>query len=449
MSRRSNLFGVGIVSASLPAWADYTALPVGNFIEFTTNTPNDVGMQRATFSNWTGGEFIPDYGVRGGVAYWGGGEHNPWPDSVVGGNGQQGVYVLDCDTRTFARKCYPQTNHTGASFSGVPTPVDAWGCYSDDGSPQSKHSYGCVSYMPASWGGGASGSLVTIAKSGGLVDTAGNAGYSATHRFDLSKATHTAAAPAITKLTGASLYDFGGAPNARINEAVVSCIDLVREGWWATVHQGTLSGWGTRMVFTSKAGVISAPVGPSFDKDYGSLHHFADDDIIVRLTDDVRANGVVPNWQVWVWQANTAGAWQQATVNRQTITDLNAQGVLAYVPLGEMQPRWSSILGAFVWLDSQYPYNGQPSTTIRVWKMTPPVAGQRVSGTWQITYELVTAKTGTGGTNFFNQLNGDTNGDAASMNGTYGRFVECPSLRAFVWTRDINKYGQLIRLQGM
>jgi hypothetical protein len=35
------------------------------------------------------------------------------------------------------------------------------------------------------------------------------------------------------------------------------------------------------------------------------------------------------------------------------------------------------------------------------------------------------------------------------MNGTFGRFVECPSLRAFVWTRTVNKVGQLIRLQGM
>jgi hypothetical protein len=35
------------------------------------------------------------------------------------------------------------------------------------------------------------------------------------------------------------------------------------------------------------------------------------------------------------------------------------------------------------------------------------------------------------------------------VNDTYGRFIECPSLRAFVWTRDVDKPGQLVRLQGM
>jgi hypothetical protein len=459
MSRRSNLFGVGIVSASLPAWADYTALPAGNFIEFTTNTPGDVGMVEGTLTNWCGGDFVPDYGVRGGACYVGGGEHNNWTDSSVGGNGQQGVYVLDCDARVYVRKCYPSTAHIGVSGSGFASasPTDAWGGYTDDGSPQSKHTWNMVSYMPAAWGGGSSGSLMSVAKSGGLLQSNAEAGLSATWRFDLSKASHSAGNPSIHRLTGSSLYDYGGAggAGATINDGM-ACIDMTREGWWSTPRTGT--GWGDKMVFTSKTGVISSPVGVNHGSSWSALHHLADDDILVRITDTNYGAAEPTTWGVYVWQANTSNAWVAAPVYRQVITDTMGwgarPGMLAYPTVGEMHPRWSSILGCFVGIDIFYPYGTNAvdgkTTTIRVWKFTPPPAGQRFTGTWQITWELVTAKTGTEATNFMTHVNGGAAGsDDAAVNGVFGRLVECPSLRAFVWTRDVSKKGQLIRLQGM
>jgi hypothetical protein len=434
MSRRSNLFGVGIVSASLPAWADYTALPVGNFIEFTTNVPWDIGMQPAVLQNWSCGEFVPDYGVRGGVGYVGGGEHTAWTDSSLTGPGQQGAYVLDCDARVYVRKCYPQANHAGTFTDGAGSPVDDWAAYEDDGSPQSKHTWNMVSYMPAAWGGGASGSLMSVGKSGGLIDVPNgsgfytNAGYSATWRFDLSKATHSVGNPSIHKLTGTSLYDYGGPAGvgATINDGI-ACIDLTREGWWSVPREGT--GWGTRMVFTSKTGVISAPVGVAHNTSWAAMHHFADDDILVKITDLNLGAAAPTEWGIYVWQANTSNAWQSVLVNRQTITDTMGwgarAGMLAYPPVGEMQPRWSSILGCFVGLDCFYPYGTNAvdgkTTTIRVWKFTPPPAGQRFSGTWQITWELVTAKSGTEATNFMTHVNGGAAGsDDGAFNGTWG-----------------------------
>jgi hypothetical protein len=463
MSRRSNLFGVGIVSASLPSWADYTALPVGNFIEFTTNTPADAGMQFETIANWCGGAFIPDFGVRGGVGYLGGGLHNPWTDSVAGGTGQQGVYVLDIDARQYVRRCYPQANHTGVGLvtdtdiDGSPT--DIWGAYADDGSPQSKHTYNCINYMPAAWGGGASGSLMSLSKSGGVRQEFDppnqTAGFSATWRYDLSKLSHTGGDPSIFRLTGDSTYDFGSGAPATINDSPFGCIDMTREGWWSTHRNG--SGFGSKMVFTSKAGVISAPQGQPFGTGgvggswyWSKLHHFADDDIIVRLTDDYPTAGA-PLWQVFVWQAGTSANWQPVTLTRQVITDTNpswsAPNNLAYREIGTQNPVWSTILGAFVWLDPGYPIGSQPTTTIRVWKLTPPPAGQRVSGTWTATWELVSAKSGSASTNQMNLINGG--GDDGTWNDAYGRFVECPSLSAFVWTRDTGQKGQLIRPQGM
>jgi hypothetical protein len=477
MSRRSNLFGVGIVSASLPAWADYTALPNGQFIEFTTNTPNDLGMYSSVLSNWTGGTFVPDYGTRGGVVYHGGGEHGTWTDGRTdGGSAAGGVYVLDCDTRQYVRRCFPLSNNIGNNQNPVVggggssggTPTDDWGAYLSDGSPQSKHTYNSMSYMPAAWGGGSSGSLVRVAHTGGQSMSRFIAngyqfeeiGYSATWRFDLSKANHTAADPSIYKLTGSSYYNYGGVTYpANVNDSSLACIDTTRQGWWSTHRNNVQNGHGGRMAFTSKTGVITGPVGQQHTFSNATLHHFADDDIVISIYDLNYAANEPTNWGVAVWQANTSNAWVQATVNRQVITDVfptgGRIGMLAYPSIGELQPQWSTILGCFVALDIFYPYGAGGSasagitTTCRVWKITPPAAGQRFSGTWQITWELVTAKAGTESTNFMNHRNGDATGDYGAMNGTFGRFVECPSLRAFVWTRTVNKVGQLIRLQGM
>jgi hypothetical protein len=476
MSRRSNLFGVGIVSASLPAWADYTALPAGNFIEFTTNTPESAGvlMKASVLANWCGGAFVPDYGVRGAVVYWGGGEHNATVDSRTDGSqGASGAYVLDCDTRTYSRKCYQLDNNT--SNRGDPATgtwggswTDDYGAYAD-GSPQARHTYGCLSYMPAAWGGGPSGSLMRVGQSGGesatRFDAAGGVasahGYSATWRFDLSKGRHSIADPSIYKITGSQTYDLGNGTPAGVNESAYTCIDHTREGWWWTSRAGNGGG---KMAFTSKTGVISAPQGPAFSTDYMSLHHFADDDIIVRIVDTNYDQGnVVTEWAVYVWQAGTSNAWVSAPISRQTITDVfpvggQRAGLLKYPYVGENIPKWCSILGCFVMLDTFYPYNvgtpnaaTQKSTTIRVWKITPPPAGQRFTGTWQFTYEYVTAKPGTEATNFMHFYNGDTSftADSATINQAYGRLLEVPSLRALVWTRDESKPGQLIRLQGM
>lgn len=470
MSRRSNLFGVGITT--LPSWADYTALPAGNFIEFTLNTPNDVLMQRATLANWCGGVFVPDYGARGGVCYHGGGEHSVWTDSLAsGGAGQNGVYVLDCDSRLYYRRAYPLMNHQGQIGGDLSNPTDDWGAYTDDPNvPQAKHTYASTSYMPAAWGGGSMGSYMRVSHAGGISlsrgpnPNAGGAyepGLSATWKFDLSKASHTLADPSITKLTGSSVYDYGKVPNtdyagragATINNSPFACIDLVRQGWWSTHTAG--SGWGGKMAFTSKTGVITGPFGQAGFSNEAAIHHFADDDIIVGLVDGQLANDIETEWQVWIWQAGTSNAWVRNTnFTRQNISetraDLGYPGVKAYAAYGPEQPRWSSILGAFVWLDTQYPRGSASTTSIRVWKLTPPAAGQRFTGQWSATYEIVTAKAGTEATNYMKMpFPPGTNDDAAILNNSYGRFVECPSLRAFVWTRDINKPGQLIRLQGM
>lgn len=457
MSRLSNSFAVSVLD--LPAWADYTALPNGQFIEFTTNTPQSVNMPRNVLYNWCGGSFVPDFGARGGVGHCGGGEHTTWTDSRAdGGIGQNGAYMLDCDARVYVRRCYPSVDHAGVDSQGTGGPTDNWGAYANDGAPQSKHTYNGISHMPAAWGGGAQGSLMRVGHAGGISTSLGiqgsayGPGYTATWRYDLSKAAHSVADPSIIKLTGAQIYNYGNGATSRVNDAPIACIDLVREGWWSTHRTGGSGPWGDRMVFTSKTGVVSGPQGQALGTGWAALHHFAADDILVRITDDNVSGGYTPIWQVFVWQAGTANAWVQAPVNRQAITDTYGDGSQGYPSIGYMMPRWSTILGCFVGLDWRYLENtlaGAPTTTCRIWKITPPAVGQRASGTWQMTWELITAKAGTEATNFMRFARNPSTGDAGVNNGVFGRFVECPSLRAFVWTRDVDKPGQLVRLRGM
>jgi hypothetical protein len=439
MRRAINPFSVQIVAA-LPEWADHTALPPGTFREFTLNVPGDVGMPSAVISNWCGGVFIPELGVRGAAAYHGGGEHSVWTDSSRTGPGEQGVYLLDCDARVYVRRCYPVAEHRGVVLTGDGSPTDEWGAYLDDGSPQSKHTYNGIERMPSAWGGGAQGSLVRVGHTGGLVaGTTDVMGLSATWRFDVSKESHDPGDPSIFKLTGSNTYDFGVGRPATINDAPIACIDHVREGWWSTHRTG--SGWGDRMCFTAKDGTIRGPLGRPFGTGWAALHHFAADDVVVRLSDD----GADGSWRADVWRADSDEGWMRAPLERQDIEDTRPEtGRKNYCEIGYMHPRWSTILGCFVGLDHQYPAHGSgPSSTLRVWKITPPPPGERATGTWTATWELCTA-IGDSPTNVLDVWN-----DAGSVNGVFGRFVECPALRAFVWTRRADRPGQMVRLLGM
>jgi hypothetical protein len=59
---------------------------------------------------------------------------------------------------------------------------------------------------------------------------------------------------------------------------------------------------------------------------------------------------------------------------------------------------------------------------------------------WRVQSETLTSADGS-------QINLRT--DAGSVNGAFGRLVECASLRAFVWTRGMANKGQLLRAAGM
>jgi hypothetical protein len=414
----------GEASGRLPAWVPRP----GEFSEFTRNTPASVGATAAIFANWCGGTFVDDYGAMGAAAYHGGGEHFSWPD-------KGGVLVLDCDKRIYAMRCLSSvTTHRGVA-GNAGSPVNDWGCYADNDYPQSKHTYNCLSQMPREWGGGPMGALVRVGHSGGLLNAPDGKrvhGYSATYRFDLSQEID-----GHSRLTGNNKYvlDSSGNP-ASINDSAVSCMDSRRQGWWTFSRTSA----GLRgLSFTHRTGTIANFAAPGLALAFwAKMHHFADEDVLCVMCDEpsfgTNLFGVVKLLDL---SALPRTQWISITPDRPDDSTLKWQAP-GSIQCGYIGPQWSPILQAFVAIDMRNP-NGV-SDTIRIWKLAPPRAGDRFTGKW--TWTLETAKSADGST-----IN--VRKDSGSVNGPFGKLVECPALRSLVWTRGPDARGQLIRLAGM
>lgn len=411
----SSPFRVQIVARpSLPAWVP----PPGTFAEFTLNVPHDAqpaiyaGANRAerVFANWCGAAFIADYGPRGAVAYHGGGEHFATLDS-------QGVIVLDCDTRLYDWRCVPAVPHT-QQVAGGGDATNVWGEYINDGTAQSPHTYNSLCEMPASFGGGPRGSLVRVASNAGdvSVPTVFADGYACTHRFDLSKAIG-----GHSRLTGDNVYNSDGSGGPTRDQGGGACIDRLRQGWWS-MPRGP--GSGPNLSFTSKTGQITTHSQLAKSVEFPTLHHFHEVDVLVLM-------GQIPNEHIWICRPANDRQW--TPIRPVGDTSLLQEGSIVYV--GYLGPRWSTILKAFVGME----YFDLGGTTINVWKLAPPPLDQLFTGTWTWTREPLTTHDGS-------RMDRK---DAAAGNGSWGKLLECPSLRSFVWTRHSLAKGQLLRLQGM
>jgi hypothetical protein len=444
MSRRSNLFGVGIVSASLPAWADLTALPNGTFREFTLNRPIDTTNPSGVtddyipdfFANWCGGAFLRDYSIYGGVGYHGGGRHGGTPNNP-------GVMMLNLSTRQYEWVCKTNFHNQPTQGLGVtePYPTDDFGYYVDDGTAPSPHTYNAICEWPASWGGGTKGSLVrggnTAGDSTSLTISMGSAqdGYGSIGRFDVSQ-------------------EFGG--HSRISGVIEhrpgipqqgnyfgACTDHTREGWFTGV-MGAGGGFGDTM-FVSKTGVITRYSGLSNgSRQEGIFYHFGEQgqDVLLRCSDF--------NSDSWLHVADMSLAtptWIDKTstvTNAANIVPVGAQGPASYESIGSSGIRWSTLLNCFVWFDHKTTIN--TGLSVRIGKLIPSNPSNILGSTWSVQIETVVSQDGSRIRNL-DGLGGTV--DDSSSTPAYGRLLEAPALRALVWSRGASQYGQLIRLQGM
>jgi hypothetical protein len=439
MSRRSNLFGVGIVSASLPAWVPAQ----GTFAEFTLNTPNDTSLPAGytdevglVFKSWCGGAFLRDYSVYGGVGYHGGGRHGGTPNNP-------GVMMLNLATRQYEWVCKTNFHNQPTQGAGVGEayPTDNYGYYLDDGTAASPHTYNAVCEWPASWGGGAKGSLVRAGNTAGdstslvIALGGGQDGYASVGRFDVSQ-------------------EFGG--HSRISSAleyvqgtpyqgnyVGACTDHTRQGWFCGV-MGAGGGSGDTL-FVHRTGTITRYSGLSnAGKQEGIFYHFGEQgqDVLLRCADFDSTNFLhVADMSlatpVWVNKSSTVS-------NVANIVPVGDLGPASYMSIGSSGIRWSTLLNCFVWFDWQTTIN--TGLGVRVGKLIPSNPNDILNSTWSVQIETVTSADGSRIRNT-DGLGGTI--DQGSQNGSYARLVEAPALRALVWSRGDAQKGQLIRLQGM
>jgi hypothetical protein len=270
----------------------------------------------------------------------------------------------------------------------------------------------------------------------------------ATWRFDLSQD-----ADGVTRLNGDTPYliyrDQPTVP-ATTNDSPVACFDAKREGAW---HFSRTQSANRGLSFTHKSGRVDNFAAPALNLvSWASMHHMPDDDLLCVICDEPKFSqnrfGVVKllrmdalpggewvtilptvpddeamRWNLGLPPGGIFDMWASATHG-----DPNPVAIQA----GYTGAQWSTLLGSFVAMDYK--------TGTRVWKLTPPPPGQRFTGTWAWTVETVTSADGS---------TMDVRNDSASQNGAFGKLVECPALKSLVWTRRVDKPGQLIRLRGM
>jgi hypothetical protein len=440
MSRRSNLFGVGIVSSALPAWVPAQ----GTFAEFTLNRPTDMTNPAGLtddaipdfFANWCGGAFLRDYSIYGGVGYHGGGRHGGTPNNC-------GVVMLNLETRLYEWVC--KTNYHNQPGQGDPAPThptDDFGHFQDDGTAASPHTYNAMCEWPSSWGGGAKGSLVRAGNTAGdsttrVIALGGSQdGYCAVGRFDVSQVFG-----GHSRLSGAIEYQQG---TPSVGNYVGACTDHTREGWFCGI-MGSGGGYGDTM-FVHKTGTMTRYTGLSNGNRYeGIYHHFGEQgqDVLLRCSDFTIDNflhvaDMSQGTPTWVNKSS-------AVSNASAIVPIGELGTGASNPsIGAAGIRWSTLLNCFVWLDWATTIN--TGLSVRIGKLIPSNPANILGSTWNVQIETVVSADGS---RILNYDQGQALADESSFNGPYGRLLEAPLLRSLVWSRGSGHKGILIRLQGM
>ncbi len=391
----------------------------GFYKEFTLNEPEDVGgaLDETMISTWNGCALVTDYGTAGGIAYRGGG-HVGFDDEYGG------VLVLNLATRLYEMRCIPAL----APQNRNPTTGDArdaYGAFSANGAPTREHTYNDLQQMPASWGGGSSGSLVQVGMPGGLSAVRGKG---CCYRFDLSQTVDGHHNLTDEFDSGSFPYDFGDGVTDGVTDTLGTAIDTIREGWWTKSSLYTNNGG--KLLFTSKTGEVTALAQPIATLERCWLHHFADDDLIVWGASFGPSNVIIRVCDADGSDTSWTTVTEAGTPPPPLPGDIDSS-------MSYMGMKWFTLLNCFVGLnvvDSIV-----DSTHMKVWKLTPPAPGSRKIGTWTWSTEVVASA----------DASAIAQADIGFANGSFGKFIEVPALRSAVWTRSLTQKGQLFRLAGM
>lgn len=386
--------------STLPAWVPEP----GTFANISTNTVFQVrptgwptGENAGPFANWSSGVYCPDFGVSGGYAVHGSGH------LTTGTPVWAGVWVFDLDSLQWVGRNVPaepllEYPPGSAYYNSFYESLDA----DTLGHPYAPHTYDGLIYQTTAQGGGTDGSLIRV----GIPGASGTSDLRVVHAFDLSSAT---APPTrvVNSLTG--------------TDYPATAVDEVRGGFWAV---GYNMNSGLRFVSFADWSVTAYPSVAANISGDPTMAYVPDRDCLVVLA---RTNGA---FQVIVCPI-VGGVPQGWTVVAQAgtkPTDSRAGLV------------WSTILECLVSYQGVPAYTSDLTPGYDIYKL--PVPANLTTGTWTWAKETLS---GAGGAEPIVTRDGN---NAIQNNGAWGRFVEVPSARCFLYAGSINGPVQAWRPLG-
>lgn len=239
-SGKSTISGGRVV---LPSWVP----PSGFFADVPmTNYPKDVapavyaglpGATRDPFIQFGGSAYLSDYSALGAQVYYSGGHESSATDVNF-----QMTMVCDFSTLTWSSHNSPNQQNTKASFDAAGTT----GYSANDGSPYTPHTYSGLAELPAAWGGGPKGTLMSFFAAGSPYPNKINL-------FDVSQTKNGYSQLATTQSQNADptkiRFSATGGDTGTYPFVVK---DNTRQGWWALSSTAV-----DYTLFVSKSGAIT------------------------------------------------------------------------------------------------------------------------------------------------------------------------------------------------
>lgn len=432
-----------IIPGTLPAWVP----PPGTFAAFTLNTfhearpltwPN-LNDSKRVLAQWNSAAMIADYSQLGGIAYHGGGEH---------GDGQTdscGVMMLNLETRIYEARCRASQKYTQAVGKAAdPHPTNEWAEH-EDGSPAAPHTYNQAVEFPKAWGGGPRGSFLRAGGTAGSSTINGNRyreymaksaldpvafpptqapvngdnAFNCVHAFDVSKDVLGVSrlAPQTGAIRYGSVVDWGG-------NYAAACIDRKREGWW--LKMGTSSA--SLLAFLSKSGAITYPFPELTSMLFPAIRHLTvhgQDVLLALFTGQRGTHMAIMDLAVGRWQSRTPGG---------TLPALDKIGTTSSP--GYIAPRWCDFLQCLVGLEYAL---AVPTLCYLV----PSDPTKLMASSWEWRTEQIVSADGS------LWVPNDRVNYYGSGNGSFGKLIEVPQWRSFVFTKNVLEPGILVRPRAM
>jgi hypothetical protein len=338
------------------------------------------------FINWCGAAYGPEFGDSGGFVIHGSGHLSDNAPLWAG------VWVWDVATRLWVGRNIPAE----PMLEAVPDFDTEFNDYYESnlsaiaGHPYPAHTYDGLVYQSQAEGGSVDGSLLRVCIGGG-----GRIGNRCVHQFDLSS------------LTAPPSRVINSIPNIA-NSYPMTAKDVARGGFWCTSNIGMNALVFVRFSDWSQTIYTSAAFNGQSNQ---NLVYIPDRDCLVATGgSSSRETRVCPI------VGGVPQGWTLVTPTGTQPSDHRSGGV------------WSTLLQCIV------SYQSGGSSVVH--KLTVPA--DLTGGIWAWTSETLTGV-----------ADATPSQSSGGTNGAWGRFVEAPELRCFLWCDSVSSTMQAWRLSGM